>query len=58
MDRCGDTHDESLEMVIKIHKVMGEKIPALFPMDAGFNGEKVLEVLEEFHLGWICAGNI
>jgi hypothetical protein len=55
----GDTVEKMVRhMVGKIRKAVGEAIPILIRMDAGFFDEKLFEVFEGLGIGYICSGKI
>jgi hypothetical protein len=55
----GDTVEKMVRhMVGKIRKALGEEIPILIRMDAGFFDEKLFEVFEGLGIGYICSGKI
>jgi hypothetical protein len=55
----GDTVEKMVRHIVgKIRKALGEEIPILVRMDAGFFDEKLFEVFEELGIGYICSGKI
>ena len=55
----GDTVEKMVRHIVgKIRKALGEEIPILIRMDAGFFDKKLFEVFEELGIGYICTGKI
>lgn len=55
----GDTVEKMVRhMVKRIRKALGEEIPIVIRMDAGFFDEKLFEVFEGLGIGYVCTGKM
>jgi len=55
----GDTVEKMVRHIVsRIRKALGQQVPILIRMDAGFFDEKLFEVFEDLEIGYICTGKI
>jgi len=55
----GDTVEKMVcHMVKRIRKALGEQIPIVIRLDAGFFDEKLFDVFEELGIGYVCTGKM
>lgn len=55
----GDTVERMIRhMVKKIRKSYRPDVPIIIRMDSGFFDQKIFEVCEELHIGYICGGKL
>lgn len=55
----GDTVENMIRhMVKKIRKKYRQDVPIIIRMDSGFFDQKIFDVCEELHVGYVCGGKI
>ncbi len=55
----GDTVQQMVcHMVVRIRRALGEQMPIVLRLDAGFFDEKLFDLFEELGIGYICTGKI
>jgi hypothetical protein len=55
----GDTVEKMIRhMVNKIRKSYRKNVPIIIRLDSGFFDQKIFEVCEELHVGYICGGKL